>query len=134
MNTRAGRWLAVVLYCAAIFLQSGRPVAAPLPVWPGLDKGLHFLAYALLGILFFRAFDASMENGRPGRVAGWSVLAASVYGLSDEIHQAFVPARCAEWLDLAADVFGAVAGVGIWLLWFLGRIRQRNRATPSSHH
>lgn len=121
MSPRTGRWLTVALYCTAIFLQSGRPVAAPLPAWSGLDKGLHFLAYALLGVLFFRAFEATLDGHRPGRIAGWSVLAASLYGLSDEIHQAFVPERCAEWLDLAADAIGAVAGVGLWFLWFRGR-------------
>lgn len=124
MNTLTGRWLTVVLYCAAIFLQSARPVSASLPAWPGLDKILHFSAYALLGVLFFRAFEASMGDDHPGRVAGWSVSAASLYGLSDEIHQAFVPARCAEWLDLAADALGAGVGVGIWFLWFRGRIRR----------
>ena len=118
MNTRTGRWLAVILYCTAIFVQSGRPVSVSLPAWPGSDKVLHFFAYALLGVLFFRAFAATRVNDPPGRVVVWSILAAALYGLSDEVHQAFVPSRSAQWLDAAADALGAAAGVGLWSYWF----------------
>jgi len=43
-----------------------------------------------------------------------SVLSSSLYGISDEIHQHFVPYRSAEWMDIFADILGSVFGVFIY--------------------
>jgi VanZ family protein len=43
-----------------------------------------------------------------------AILTASAYGLTDEVHQAFVPLREAGWQDWLADTIGAtVAAVGV---------------------
>ncbi|MBI9085381.1 MAG: VanZ family protein [Desulfobacterales bacterium] len=114
VNPRLSRWLAVALYCIAIFIQSASPATPSLPAWPGMDKVLHFTAYALLGILFFRAYQTTDLNHKPVRLAVASILSAALYGLSDEIHQSFVPWRNAEALDLAADTLGALVAVLVW--------------------
>lgn len=114
MKQSFSRWLAVALYCIAVFAQSASPATPVLPAWPGLDKGLHFAVYALLGILFFRAYQTTDLNHKPSLLAVASILSAALYGLSDEIHQSFVPWRNAEALDLAADTLGAWVGVGFW--------------------
>lgn len=62
---------------------------------------LHLVAYAVLGALVRRA-------GANGAVA---VAAATVYGLTDELHQAFVPGRDAAAADVAFDLLGAACGV-----------------------
>ena len=48
----------LVVYCALIFLQSSFAAPDEIPNLPYIDKILHFGAYALLGVLFFRAFIA----------------------------------------------------------------------------
>jgi VanZ family protein len=43
-----------------------------------------------------------------------AILTASAYGLTDEVHQAFVPLREASWQDWLADTIGAtLAAVGV---------------------
>ena len=127
----ASRWMAVVLYCAAIFIQSANPAPERLPVLPGLDKVLHFGGYALLGLLFCRAYETTpLAGSRPLTLAVTGALSAAFYGLTDEIHQAFVPQRCAQALDLVADALGGAAGAAFWL-W---KKAARGRFVADSRH
>ena len=43
-----------------------------------------------------------------------SVLLSSLYGISDEIHQYFVPYRDADLMDVLADMLGGLMGVYIY--------------------
>ena len=43
-----------------------------------------------------------------------SVLLSSLYGISDEIHQYFVPYRDADLMDVLADMLGGIMGVYIY--------------------
>lgn len=74
------------------------------------DKGAHVVAYAALGGTLVRALargrSASMP---PARIAAAAVL-ATLYGLTDELHQRFVPGRTPDLLDVAADAVGGIAG------------------------
>ena len=109
-------WLPVLVYCAAIFIQSSLPATGHLPPWPHLDKVLHVAAYALLGLLFFRALSAGRFAGSPNLTLILSIVLTGLYGLSDEIHQSFVPARSAEAADALADLAGGFLGAGCgWL-------------------
>jgi VanZ family protein len=104
-------WMPVAAVAVGIFIQSSMPPAAALPELPGFDKLLHALAYAVLAMLVFRALDTTGWTNRP-HLLFWGSLAATVaYGISDELHQAFVPARSAEILDVAADAAGALAAL-----------------------
>ena len=105
-------WLPVLVYCAAIFIQSSFPTARQLPQWSGLDKLLHAAAYALLGFLFFRALAAGRHDKSRNILLIISILFTSLYGISDEIHQSFVPGRSAEVADVLADLAGGILGAG----------------------
>ena len=104
-------WLPVVLYCLLIFIQSSCPSPESIPVLPHLDKLLHFIAYAILGILFFRAFRTQRFKENINMVIMLSILSSSLYGMSDEVHQYFVPYRDADIMDFFADVAGSICGV-----------------------
>jgi VanZ family protein len=109
------RWLIVVVYAAAIFIQSGQPAALSGQNWPGADKLLHFAAYALMAVLICRALAAAPMGQRPTvQIALAAVWLASLYGGSDELHQALVPERSAEFLDWIADLAGSLAGAAGW--------------------
>ena len=43
-----------------------------------------------------------------------AILTASVYGVTDEAHQFFVPFRESSWQDWLADTIGAVIGAVSW--------------------
>ena len=59
---------------------------------------------------------------------GLAVLLATLYGVTDEGHQWFVPGRTAEVADLVADAVGAAVATGLiwgwrrWSIVSLGRI------------
>jgi len=81
---------------------------------PHLDKVLHFVAYALLGALFLRAFKTSRIKNNVRFILILSVLLPFLYGISDEIHQHFVPHRSADLMDVLADILGGLMGVYIY--------------------
>ena len=83
-----------------------------------LRKTGHFVAYAILGGLMFRAWRASLPELRSiaGRVVEplwtwrWSALAIASSALAaafDEWHQSFVPSRTATPRDVLLDTIGA---------------------------
>jgi len=103
-------WFPVIVYCTAIFIQSAYPSPEGLPVFPFSDKILHALGYAVLGGLFLRAFLKTNPRRGVLRLIVFSVAATTLYGVSDEIHQAFVAGRMAEGMDVAADFAGGIFG------------------------
>ena len=109
-------WFPILLYCLLIFIQSSRPSPDITPHWPYFDKVLHFTAYALLGALFLRAFKTTRIKHHLKLILALSVLFSSLYGISDEIHQSFVPHRTADVMDALADMLGSIAGVYLYQL------------------
>ena len=107
-------WFPILFYCLLIFIQSSRPSPNIGPDWPFKDKVLHFTAYALLGALFLRAFYTTRIKHHLKLIFTLSVLFSALYGISDEIHQSFVPYRTADVMDALADIFGSAFGVYIF--------------------
>ncbi len=82
-------------------------------VW---DKLLHAGGYAGLGVLALRAFHGGLE--RPRWLPTLSAAAAVVaWGISDEIHQSFVPGRDASAADVLADAVGFLLAVAVVAAW-----------------
>ncbi len=104
-------WLPVFIYCLLIFMQSSYPSPESVPDLPYIDKLLHIAVYALLGALFLRAFRTLRIKNNLKLVMILSILLSSLYGISDEIHQHFVPFRNADFMDALADMIGSVGGV-----------------------
>lgn len=109
-------WGPVVLYAALIF---GLSSSSNLPDLPkGLnDKGAHLLLYCGFGFLLARALAGGLGRRVPAWVLPFVVLLAMAYGVSDEVHQLFVPHRQFDLLDLAADAAGALLGAGLLWVW-----------------
>jgi VanZ family protein len=94
-----------------IYIQSAYPTSENIPDLPFFDKVLHFAVYALLSILFFRAYRTTRIKAHVKLVMFVSILSSALYGISDEIHQHFVSFRHADFLDVLADIFGSIFGV-----------------------
>jgi VanZ family protein len=109
---RLGRWGPVVVLMGLIFYVSSLPDPGRLPTGVS-DKSAHFWTYAVLGALWLRA----LAGGRAAGVTAMRVIvattAAALYGVSDEIHQMFVPGRSPELLDVAADTAGGFVGAAL---------------------
>jgi VanZ family protein len=70
------------------------------------DKIIHFIVFGLLGFFLYRSFLASKRSFLNKNAIINSMIIGSLYGLSDEIHQSFVPGRFASLSDLIADTLG----------------------------
>ncbi len=105
-------WGPVVLLMAFIFYASGLsdPGAPP----GGMsDKSAHFLVYAALGGALIRALAEGLRSRMTLRRIAIATLIAVLYGVSDEVHQSFIPNRTPDVRDLAADAAGALAGAAL---------------------
>jgi VanZ family protein len=99
-------WIWPVALAAVIFAWSSRSRVPDVGSWiPHFDKVVHFSVYGCLGVLVCR-------TGRGGRWALLAALLTSLYGVSDEWHQSFVPGRSAEVADWVADTLGAIVAIG----------------------
>lgn len=124
-SERLGLWGPVLIYCALIFFLSS---VSEVPALPGgiSDKTAHTLLYSGLGFLVARALTGGLGRPVPLRVVVIVVLFAGCYGLSDEVHQLFVPRREFDLKDMAADVAGG--GIGSGLLWLWSILRRFRHA------
>lgn len=113
MATFLRYWGPVCGYAGLIFFLSAQPhPETHLPfVTHFSDKVLHTVEYAVLGALCYRALRGSGNGSWSRQAIPAAILLASLYGISDEVHQAFVPFRDSNWLDWLADTVGAALGV-----------------------
>ncbi len=107
---RAIRWLVVACWMGVLFYLSSLTGTS----LPGRFASLaHFSAYAVLGLLAWIA----LENAeREPRVIAFAIMIASAYGITDEIHQAFVPGRTPDVADWGFDTLGALTGA-VLIAW-----------------
>lgn len=117
------RWLFPVLtlgYCALIFWLSHQPLVVrdDLDV-PHLDKAVHAAVYGLMAWLAGQSLAWSGRRHGAATLFWGPLVFASLYGLTDEVHQAFVPARNFDPWDLVANTAGAAAMQAAWCLGWL---------------
>ena len=122
-------YLLTAAYCAAIFWLSAQPFDdQPALEIPGLDKAIHMLIYGGLAGIVSAGLRRSGRDIAPSLQFFVPLFFAMAYGLSDEIHQYFVPNRNFDPLDVVADALGAltvqaILCLGRWhiaprALWF----------------
>jgi VanZ family protein len=108
------RWLPAIGWMALIFLLSsvsGLRASDDADVDRPLRVLAHLASYAVLAALSLYAIAGLRPPGASQLVVAYAISLA--YGLSDEIHQAFVPDRTGRIDDLMVDALGA--GVGLLL-------------------
>ncbi len=103
LKTRRRLNLALIIaYTALIFASSSIPQGGLPGDVSAYTPMIHLLEYAVLGFLLFP-------------YAGFypAVLLASLYGVSDEVHQLFVAGRDASFVDVLADFTGSLLGAHV---------------------
>ena len=124
----------LVVWCATLWTLSSASdpedlVGVTIPL---NDKVEHGIAYAAGGALAVAALGASR------RMPPWAcaVLFCGAWGISDEVHQSFVPGRESSAADVAADVAGASAGAIGAAAWLrraqtsARRVDEKDEPTP----
>lgn len=110
----------MVAWAALIFYLSSLPNPPGQPSEEWVSYAAHLTEYAVLGLLLARWLGGQFPGlGRWAAAAAW--VACAAYGVSDEVHQAFVPGRDATPVDWLFDALGAFAGVSVWLAWSRAR-------------
>jgi VanZ family protein len=110
---RLWHWGPVVIWMVIIFIGSSHANVVLSETHDNSMKNLaHIGEYAILAFLIFRALYNREEKGFFSKYAWfWAFAGATLYGVSDEIHQMFVPTRTAYLGDILMD--GVGAGVGL---------------------
>lgn len=116
MSERLPWAVAAVLWAALIYWMSAQSASNIDVDWldvPGLDKLAHGVTFGVLAALFAQALRGVGEI----RSLVLAVILVSLYGVTDELHQRFVPGRQPDLLDWVADTVGAAIFVtGVWFL------------------
>ena len=106
-------WGPVVVVMATIFYVSSLN-EPPLPEDIS-DKSGHVLAYTALGVTVVRAVAGGLPRPIVWSTALVAIAITVAYGVTDELHQAFVAGRTAALDDLYADAAGAtLATIACW--------------------
>lgn len=115
-------WRALLfLWMTTIFVLSAQSSLPTQDLFAGQDKLAHFLAYGLLGVLLSRSL-------RPMKVETWQRIIlitglTTLYGISDEYHQSFVPGRDVSALDVLADGVGGFLAAQVLYWWDRRQVR-----------
>jgi VanZ family protein len=127
-------WGPVALYAGLIFYLSSQ--SHPEQFLPKVvllklgDKVLHGIEYAVLGFLCYRAFRHAAGTWGGQYAVLLAVVASTIYGVTDEWHQAFVPFREPDRWDVATDLLGTLGSVVAWAWIERRRIQGWN---PGAH-
>ncbi len=111
--------LPVIIYCIMIFWQSSLPSIISGPSFPWEDKILHFLGYAFLSLLCARDLAFEKPFWSASKIQVLAIVFSALYGLSDEIHQTFVPARTGSVFDFLADFSGSITGSAAYIKFLI---------------
>lgn len=128
MTSRFPAFVLLLAWMTVIFsfsMLSGKLTDGPPPLWYFIErKGAHVVEYAVLMVLSFQYFRLTFSRESFRRILFLSAAFSLMYGVTDELHQFFVPLRGARMWDVGID------SIGIMLAGILITFFQRNKNRP----
>ncbi len=115
--TGASAWLRstpTLIYLLFIFVMSSKSFFGVRP-FVNIDY-FHPVEYAFLGVFFSWFWAPSLLRGEIFSFSLKVLTSGVLFGVSDELHQWFVPGRTCSIVDLILDFIGVSIGLGIVLL------------------
>jgi VanZ family protein len=113
MKAFALRWGPAAGVMAVIFVLSAQP-GLRVSNDPGVDlpfrHAAHVVVYAVLTLCLVRGVCWEREERPRPRDLLLAIALATLYGVTDEVHQAFVPDRTGHAVDVGWDLVGALLG------------------------
>lgn len=111
-------YLPAILYASGIFVLSSIAGLNPPEVGFKLsDKFYHLVEFSGFAFFLIRAFMNSGSTLLSSRPLESAAVLGTLYALSDEFHQHFVPNREMEFWDFLADTFGVLLVCLVWWGW-----------------
>jgi VanZ family protein len=86
-------------------------------------KAAHFIVYFALAFCVAQSLKFHVHRLRLLLAVSWVI--AAVYGVTDEIHQYFVPGRVMAFSDMVINAAGAFFGAGL-VVWYLCKFAHRS--------
>jgi VanZ family protein len=154
-NNLLKAWIAAILWLIVIAFESSALLSAHYTsriLYPllhflfGLDwerfhywhfyirKTGHVIGYAILSVLLFRAWRATlpaMDNLKwTLRWATIALLGTALVASLDEWHQSFLPSRTGRWQDVVLDASAGLAAQILIFLWWKSRGKHRTLTLP----
>jgi len=103
-------WAPVLFFMAVIFYASSLPASRIPRLFLFQDISYHAAIYAVLGFFFSRALKNTFKSLPRKKRVVFAVIFGIIYGISDELHQYFVPGRSVSATDLSVDAIAAFIG------------------------
>ena len=106
--------LPFILLTAGIFIVSHQSkVDYPELGFEWQDKIYHALAYIVYGASIITMFTGIKDSMKKRTVIIFTLLIGILFGLSDELHQSYVPGRDASVEDWIADAIGIMLSISL---------------------
>lgn len=108
-------WALVIFYFSSI---PGSPY--PLEVTSSYyveRKGAHVFEYFVLSLLIYGFIWKRFPKEKAAILSALTIFGATLYGISDELHQYFTPFRGSKLSDVGFDLFGACLAMLILMLY-----------------
>jgi len=107
MSISTRYWFLAGIYMGVIFIASSIPGEA-LPKISISDKIIHLVEYGILSWILGKALRTSQKEIFLKQATLLAIIMTILYGISDELHQAFVPWRNPDIYDVVVDGIGAI--------------------------
>ncbi|WP_396624835.1 VanZ family protein [Luteitalea sp.] len=121
-------WLPATAWLTMIFVLSSQPA---LPSPPAVnDKQAHAFTFGVLAVLLLMGLAGWRWASVTRSALLTAFLLAAAYGVTDELHQRFVPGRTPDVADVAADAAGAALAMVAAGAWAILLHRRRSAARP----
>lgn len=104
----------LIFMASIVYLSNQSQVPPILNQLFSSDKLLHFCGYFVLGLSIQFAYASNFSGWTNRKSTLISFLTGSIFGLTDEIHQLYIPGRSCDIFDLAVDMLA----VGLSLILF----------------
>lgn len=116
------RWGPVIAWMALIFVLSAQP-GLRVSDDPSVDSPIrhvaHVLAFGVLALLLLRGLSWGAPRPWTWRYVVAAVALTTLYGVTDEVHQTYVPLRMGHLIDVGWDLLGAATAIAV--LWLAAR-------------
>ena len=119
---RIATWVLVAAWAGVIFWFSTRP-GSQIP--SGYSDQGHLGEYLIFGVLLYTAVRTDLTRSQAFSIA---IIAASLYGMTDEFHQHFVVMRTPDVVDWGVDTIGATLGTLLALAATRASTQSRRKA------
>jgi len=108
-NSQLLYWLPALLYMLLIFILSCFPAPEPFRKVPIIYdiKLVHIVEYGILSLLYAYALKNTTQLNK-WQLFWTAVIFTIAYGITDELHQLFVPQRTCKVSDVLGNTIGAL--------------------------